>query len=51
MTVSRGWPLRCSKLRSKKTDRKRLTQILEDSKRFGEESLLREEIDELLTAN
>ena len=37
--------------RAKKTDRKRLTQILEDSKRFGEEALLRDEIEELLTAN
>jgi phenylalanine-4-hydroxylase len=37
--------------RSKKTDRKRLEQIREESRRFGEEALLREELDELLTAN
>ena len=37
--------------RSKKTDRKRLDQIREESRRFGEEALLREEIDELLSAN
>ena len=37
--------------RSKKVDRKRLTQILEDSKRFGDEPLLREEVNELLAAN
>jgi phenylalanine-4-hydroxylase len=36
---------------SKKTDRKRLQQILEDSKRFGDEVLLREEVNELLNAN
>jgi phenylalanine-4-hydroxylase len=34
---------------SKKTDRKRLGQVLEEAKRFGEEPLLREEIEELLT--
>lgn len=37
--------------RNKKTDRKRLGEIVETSKRFGDEPLLREEIDELLTAN
>ncbi|MDP1823538.1 MAG: aromatic amino acid hydroxylase [Archangium sp.] len=37
--------------RSKKIDRKRLTTILEEARRFGEEALLREEVDELLTAN
>jgi len=36
---------------SKKTDHKRLTQVLEDSKRFGDEVLLREEVEELLSAN
>ena len=34
-----------------KTDRKRLGEILEASKRFGDELLLREEVDELLNAN
>ncbi|PZR09327.1 MAG: aromatic amino acid hydroxylase [Archangium gephyra] len=37
--------------RSKKADRKRLGEILEASKRFGDEPLLREEVEELLTAN
>lgn len=36
---------------SKKTDRARLGQILEDSKKFGDESLLRDEVNELLQAN
>jgi phenylalanine-4-hydroxylase len=36
---------------SRKSDRKRLQQILEDSRRFGDEVLLREEIQELLNAN
>jgi phenylalanine-4-hydroxylase len=34
---------------TKKTDRKRLGQILEESKRFGDEVLIREEVDELLS--
>lgn len=37
--------------RGKKVDRKRLGEILEASRRFGDEPLLREEVDELLTAN
>ncbi len=37
--------------RGGKSDRKRLGDILEASKRFGDETLLREEVDELLTAN
>lgn len=37
--------------RSKKVDRKRLTAILEEARRFGDEALLREEVDELLTTN
>lgn len=37
--------------RAKKVDRKRLGQIAEESKRFGDEVLLREEIDELLGTN
>lgn len=36
---------------SHKPDRKRLGEILEASKRFGDEPLLREEVEELLTAN
>lgn len=36
---------------SKKVDAKRLQEILEASKRFGDEVLLREEVDELLTRN
>lgn len=36
---------------SKKTDRRRLAQILEESKTFGDEVLLREEVEELLTQN
>ena len=37
--------------RGKKTDRKRLGEILEAGRRFGEEPLLRSEVEELLSAN
>ena len=36
---------------AKKADRKRLGEILEQSKRFGDEGLLREEVDELMSLN